>query len=78
MEKLKVELYGVLAEIAESNVIELAGVNDIDTLKKDLEIKYPEFKEYNYLFAVNNKIVSENRFLKNEDAIAVMPPFSGG
>jgi len=78
MEKIKIELYGVLAEIAGSNAIELINVNDINAVKKELELKYPEVKEYNYFIAVNDKIINENRILKNEDSIAVMPPFSGG
>lgn len=78
MEKIKINLYGVLAEIAGSTEIVLSQVSDLNSLKINLEMNFPEIKEYNYLIAVNNSIVAENKILKDGDSVAVMPPFSGG
>lgn len=78
MAKVEIQLYGVLAEVAKLNTLQLADINDTNQLIALLSTKYPDFSKYNYSIALNNKLITDNTNLNNNDKIAIMPPFSGG
>ena len=55
--------------------------DESNTLKKiqlKLEINYPKILVINYLIAVNKKFLQNDILLKNNDVIALLPPFAGG
>lgn len=78
--KLKIKLFGILADKAGKSEIQIDTDNEIDkdTLLKIVNKKYPEFVNTNYAIAVNKKVVSENKPVKENDEIALLPPFAGG
>ena len=43
-----------------------------------IEIKYPKILVINYAIAVNKKFLQNDILLKNNDVIALLPPFAGG
>jgi sulfur-carrier protein len=47
-------------------------------VQSKLQETYPELKNANYSFALNQSIIQGNIALKNQDEIALLPPFSGG
>jgi molybdopterin converting factor small subunit len=43
-----------------------------------LQELFPELADRKYAVAVNMKVVQENLELKQNDTVALMPPYSGG
>ena len=56
---------------------QLEYVSNLDELKMILLEKYPKLMNAHFAFSVN-KVISENCRLKENDEVALMPPFSGG
>ena len=79
-EKIKVLLFGVLKDIIGLNeiYIEKMNIEDVNSLKKYLLYKFPALKNYSFSIAVNYEIVHENKELKSNDEVALIPPVSGG
>jgi len=76
---MQVMLYGVLKEKLQDEMIEITPVVTVQELIQILEIRYPLLKEQRFTIAVNKKICTDNKHaLTEEDAIALLPPFSGG
>jgi molybdopterin converting factor small subunit len=59
-------------------VLDFSGVNNTRELNEKLIEIYPALQTIKYSIALNRKIVRENTELKNEDTVAILPPFSGG
>lgn len=76
MANIKIISFGRLKEIVGSD-LELEAENS-DELLNQLNEKFPELKDLKLRIAVNQKIISENTDLKNNDVVALMPPYSGG
>ena len=76
--KVKVLFFGVLAEKAGVEFTEIEGVKDIDSLKRVLLDKYPDFENYSYQISINRNISRENNKLSDGDELALLPPFAGG
>jgi molybdopterin converting factor small subunit len=68
--------FGQLSEITGKNF--QAEVKDTDELKVLLQDKYRIPSDIKYLIAVNKKVTGSNTSLKAEDAVALLPPYSGG
>lgn len=76
---LNLKYFGMIAEATskENEVVNFdkSTTNDlIDELVKE----YPNIKNLNYKIAVNQSIVADNYELKENDEIAILPPFAGG
>jgi len=78
--KMKILLFGILADKAGKPEIEIKTDNefDRDSLLIKINKKYPEFGKTNYAIAVNKKIITSNHSIKETDEIALLPPFAGG
>lgn len=74
---LKIILFGHLADIA-GNIISVENASDTDSLVKALHNKYPALADKKYVIAVDKQVVNENTVLKNDNVVALLPPFSGG
>jgi len=70
--------FGPLADIAGKSIFDLSHVENTDQLKHQIFKKHPELESHTFLIAVNKKIQRENILLKEDDEIALLPPFSGG
>ena len=76
--KVKVLLFGVLAEKAGKSVIEVEKVKDLDALLKHIYSHYPEMESLSFQVSHNHDLVTENVVFKNGDEVALLPPFAGG
>jgi len=47
-------------------------------LQSKIEEKYPSVAELNFTIAVNQSVVTNDTVLKENDSIALLPPFAGG
>lgn len=78
--KLKILLFGILADIAGKSGIEIEIDKTADTfsLQKKVNETYPDFIKTNYALSLNKKIVNSNQQININDEIALLPPFAGG
>jgi len=76
--KIKVLLFGILAEKAGLEEIEVEKINSINELTKNLTGRYPFFADYKFRVAVNQVLVNKDKSLKEGDVVALLPPFAGG
>lgn len=76
--ELEIISFGKVAEVINNQQLKVSNVSNTDELKEYLEKSFPLLSKMNYKLAVNKNIVQENYELKNNDIIAIMPPFSGG
>lgn len=76
MSTVKIISFGRLKEILGSD-FEAEAENTDDLINK-LNEKFPQLKDLKLRIAVNQKIISENTELHNNDVAALMPPYSGG
>lgn len=75
---MKIIGYGRLTDILEGNSFSHEGVANTDQLQQKLIAHYPSLSGIPYAIAVNNKIISENCPLQQDDTVSLLPPFSGG
>lgn len=76
MTMIKIISFGRLKEILGSDFE--FEVQNSDELLTQLNEKFPILKDLKLRIAVNQTIISENTELKNNDVVALMPPYSGG
>lgn len=77
--KLTINYFGMIVETVGSSKadFELHGKN-VSDLKNELEYTFPELLGMSYQIAVNQKLVSSETMITEQDEIAVLPPFAGG
>lgn len=79
--KVNVKYFGLLLDITQEKEEQFSlGAMPISVreLIEKIEIKYPLISELNFIVAVNQSISSSDILLKNNDIIALLPPFAGG
>ncbi len=76
--EIEIITFGQIAEFLKNQRLYFDNIKDTDELTAFLEKSYPNLATMKYKLAVNKAIIQENTVLKNEDIIAIMPPFSGG
>jgi len=76
--KINLLAFGQLTDITGQSTWEMEDITDIDQLKTILIEKYPALAQSKYLVAVNMEVIRGNAILKPGDAVALLPPFSGG
>ncbi|MCC6722584.1 MAG: MoaD/ThiS family protein [Bacteroidia bacterium] len=75
---LKILFFGQLTDFVKKSEINSDYYSDTRELINFLETEYPQLKNIKYSVSVNNTIVNEIYKLKENDEIALLPPFSGG
>lgn len=80
MMKLNVKYFGLIKDITsvDNEEFEFSEIQKTNHLIELLEQKYSALKKVNYYIAVNHKIANSDFVLKNNDEVALLPPFSGG
>lgn len=73
----EVKLFGQLREFCGTASLQSAAT-DTDSLRQELEMRYPALAGNVFAIAVNHQIQSVNCLLNEGDIVALMPPFSGG
>lgn len=76
--KLEIISFGKISEFIRQQQIEISDVINTDQLKNYLETSFPQLAGMKYKLAINQNVIQSNQSLKNEDKVAIMPPFSGG
>lgn len=76
--KVKVLFFGVLTEVTGTSLKHYSEVKDISDLKHRIYDDFPQVSHYDYRISLNNEIISNNCELKNDDEVALLPPFAGG
>lgn len=74
---VKVLYYGIAQEIA-GTVEEEFAVEGTAGLRKMIAEKYPRMNTVSFRLALNDRLLTSDSSLKENDKIAVLPPFSGG
>jgi len=76
---MKVLFFGVLKDITKKDKIEISGVKNLSELKRKIFEMYPELSKRKFSIAVNKEIKNGDDIpLKDDDEIALLPPFAGG
>jgi sulfur-carrier protein len=70
--------FGQIVEITGKSAWKISEVKDTNSLIKKLEEEFPSLVKMKYSIAVNKKAIQENTTINDGDAIALLPPFSGG
>jgi molybdopterin synthase sulfur carrier subunit len=76
--KIRVLLFGILAEKAGIKELKVENIESIDALIDHFIAKFPSFADYKYRISVNQVLVNENKKLHDGDEVALLPPFAGG
>jgi molybdopterin synthase sulfur carrier subunit len=78
---ITLKYFGQIAEVTQKKEEVVAldeTTNSITLLQSKLETLYPELKNTHYTFAVNQTMATANTTIRNQDEIALLPPFAGG
>lgn len=76
--KVNVLFFGILSEVTGKATIEIEDIENLRALKSHLWKTFPGMKEMDFRFVVNKEIVDGKVEFKNNDEIALLPPFAGG
>lgn len=76
--EINILVFGQIADITSQTEFKISGVKDTDELNKKLAELFPAVIDIKYSVAVNRKVVQMNTALKQDDTVALLPPFSGG
>ena len=76
----KVVYYGMISEKLQcsSEVLSFDAENETIDLRRVLEDKYPDLKDFSYQIAVNHEFKDTIKPGENIEEIALLPPFAGG
>jgi len=76
---LQLKYFGMVAEAIdkakEEVEIQHRTIADLDG---ELKRKYPQLTTMNYKFALNQTLAGMNEIIKENDEVALLPPFAGG
>jgi sulfur-carrier protein len=78
---ITVKYFGLIADITsiQEEIVSLENTKGTTAeLTAILFNKYKEFKDASFVIALNRRIVVANTTLKDNDVIALLPPFAGG
>lgn len=76
--EVKVLFFGVLAEVAGTNIKTYRDVRSVGDLKLRIQDDFPEVVHYNFRISLNNVLLENEPDLKDGDEVALLPPFAGG
>lgn len=76
--EINILVFGQIAEMTGESSFAFSDVEDTDELILQLKDDYPQLQSLEFSIAVNKKIIRKNTALKNNDTVAILPPFSGG
>lgn len=78
---ITLKYFGLLVDITQKKEEEFSLDENriaVSFLKSKIETIYQELKNTNYSIAVNQSISSLDYNIKDQDVIALLPPFAGG
>lgn len=75
---IKVRLFGLLADLLQSESLELPLVQDTGELLLILESKFPVLQNQTFVLTADRHIVQTVIKINHTTELALLPPFSGG
>ena len=75
--KVRVLYFGAAQEIAGKADEELTA-RDTASLRREILDRYPAMRNISFRMAVNMTLLREESDLRDNDLIAILPPFQGG
>jgi len=75
---MNITFFGPLTDITGATRVVLEGIPDTDSLRRQLEEKFPGLQDRKFVISVDNKVVRDNAPLQGSSEVALLPPFSGG
>lgn len=76
--EIKVLLFGEATERVGTSELIALDFSTVSALKQWLISEYPILDNFQFSVAVNKEIIQEDIVLKDQDEVAILPPFSGG
>ncbi len=76
--KINVLFFGVISDKTGLSSKIYENFKNINELKLQIESDYPTIKKFSYQISVNKELCDNNIILKNNDEVALLPPFAGG
>lgn len=76
--EINVLAFGQIGDIVGMSSWKVTGVITSDDLIQQLTTQFPDLSKLNYAIAVNKQVISHPVILHENDAVALLPPFSGG
>ncbi len=76
--KINILVFGKISDITKKVSWEISGVINTDELKEKLSRDFPALNFNTCAIAINKEIIQKNTMFKNEDTVALLPPYSGG
>ena len=76
--QVKVLFFGVLSEVAGSDIRHYQDVRSTEDLIHMILDEFPELEHYSYRLSLNNEIIETDMPLRDSDEVALLPPFAGG
>ena len=76
--EIKVIFFGKLADITGSAAIVINDAADTLQLNDQLHRRFPVLSRYPYAMAVGKEIIHATTHLKDQDTVALLPPYAGG
>ena len=79
--QIEILFFGITTDIVgkKSILFELNNGNSVAYLREQLTLEFPKLKDYkNYAVAINMEYAQDTSVIKIGDAIALIPPVSGG
>ena len=75
---MKIKLFGMLADKAQANEIEVSDVSTKEQLIQKVNNNHPSFNGLEYKVCVNQAISQGDQHISPDDEIALLPPYAGG
>ncbi|MBC6492321.1 MoaD/ThiS family protein [Flavihumibacter stibioxidans] len=76
--EISIMVFGQLTDITGTSSLQVPLQADSDSMKAELQKRYPALVYARYIMAVDRKPVTGNVSLSGQSTIALLPPFSGG
>jgi len=78
--KINLLLFGIFTDIFCSNKIELSLPNNstVGDLKEYISKRYPKTKNLNFVVAIDENYAINDKIIKENQVVALIPPVSGG
>ncbi|HRD43543.1 MAG TPA: MoaD/ThiS family protein [Ferruginibacter sp.] len=76
--KINILSFGQVAEALKANQLLLTDMDNTDRVLSYLLTAYPQLQTMEFTLAVNKQLIHGNTALKDDDTLALLPPFSGG
>ncbi len=70
--------FGSLTDVTGSSNFSMPVAPDTDALTEALKKQFPALADKKFILAINAVTVQNNTALKENDTVAILPPFSGG